>query len=61
MPDALWPPFLTPLPELLPWLEQEAKRRAPEGIDVFRHLTSLRWLVLAELDRPAVPEPPKPS
>ena len=59
LPVAEWPPFLTPLPDLLPWLEQETQRRAPEGLEVFRHLLSLRWLVLAELGRAAPTATPR--
>ena len=53
-PAVAWPGFLTPLPELMVWLEQEAKRRTPEGMGVFKHHVSLRWLVLAELERLAL-------
>jgi hypothetical protein len=53
LPVAGWPPFLTPPADLLPWLEQETQRRTPEGFEVFKHLLSLRGLVLAELARAA--------
>jgi hypothetical protein len=54
--SAPWPAFLTPPRELHGWLLQEALRRQKEGEPVSRHLATLRWLVLAELDR-SVPEP----
>lgn len=56
-PTAPWPGYLTPPGELWAWLQQEALRRQKEGEPTWRHLATLRWLVLAELDRTA-PEPP---
>jgi hypothetical protein len=56
MPDqpAAWPSFLTPPHQLFTWLQQEAMRRQREDGDVVKHLATLRWLVLAELERPRI-------
>lgn len=50
-----WPRLFTPPAALLGWLDEQ--RRLLQGDPVAcRHLLTLRWLVLAELDRTA-PEP----
>lgn len=55
-----WPALFTPPAELLGWLDEQARRhqRDPE---LRRHLLTLRWLLLAELDRTASEPPPKPG
>ena len=44
--------LLTPLPELLDWLTQENRHLTQNGdASLARHVRTLRWLVLAELER----------
>lgn len=54
-----WPATFTPPAALLGWLD-ELSRQRHVGPEAKRHLLTLRWLVLAELDRTAPEPPPKP-
>lgn len=47
-----WPALFTPPAELLGWLEEQ-RRLHQRDPAMCRHLLTLRWLVLAELDRTA--------
>ena len=53
-----WPGFFTPPEALAHWLRVQAQVHRGDK-EVQRHLLTLRWLVLAELDRSAPPAPPK--
>jgi hypothetical protein len=53
------PAWLTPPAELRGWLDDQARQHQKDPV-VQRHLLTIRWLVLAELDRTA-PELPSPS
>lgn len=56
-----WPRFFTPAEDLRAWLQQVSQQH-PGDTAVQRHVLTLRWLLLAELDRaappPASPKPP---
>jgi hypothetical protein len=55
-----WPALFTPPAELLGWLEEQ-RRLHQRDPAMCRHLLTLRWLVLAELDRTAPPKGFKPG
>ena len=54
-----WPATFTAPAQLLGWLDEQARQHPHEPV-VRRHLLTLRWLVLAELDRTAPAPPLKP-
>ncbi len=51
-----WPKLFTPPGELVGWLDDQSRQHQKDPVTT-RHLLTIRWLVLAELDRTA-PEPP---
>lgn len=51
-----WPALFTAPHDLVGWLDDQARLHQKDPA-VYRHLLTLRWLVLAELDRTS-PEPP---
>jgi hypothetical protein len=55
-----WPTLFTPPAELLGWLEEQ-RRLHQRDPAMRRHLLTLRWLVLAELDRTAPAFTSKPD
>lgn len=55
-----WPALFTPPADLLGWLDEQRRLHQRDEVTC-RHLLTLRWLVLAELDRTAPDPPPKPD
>jgi hypothetical protein len=53
-----WPHLFTPPAELRGWLDDQALQHQKDPV-LQRHLRTIRWLVLAELDRTAPEPPPK--
>lgn len=55
-----WPHLFTPPADLIGWLDDQARQHQKDPA-LRRHLLTLRWLVLAELDRTAPAPPPQPD
>jgi hypothetical protein len=54
----VWPQLFTRPAELIGWLDDQSRQYQKDPV-VRRHLLTIRWLVLAELDRTAPELPPK--
>jgi hypothetical protein len=55
-----WPALFTPPAELLGWLDEQSRLHQRDPVRR-KHLLTLRWLLLAELDRTAPERPAKPD
>lgn len=53
-----WPQLFTRPADLIGWLDDQSRQHQQDPV-VRRHLLTIRWLVLAELDRTAPEPPPK--